>query len=409
MDQVHTPEPPQRPTTPLAQELPHLVVGEPKRSPAAIGGIIALALMVLAIPVGLFLVQQRTQLAPQAAVVEPAPELSAGIILESKLSPESRGGIIPVDVYIKSLNDPVNLASVKLKFDPAFLAVEKIATSAAQIQETEVFNKWVETSFDNKQGAAAIIAGLPAPGIKTSDHSGGKVYLATINLRPKSPGTTVLQITQDSRLLKNSDNQNIFQSGSDLVLNLTSAVAEPSPATSVRPSATQPAIVITSPAAVLNYSYFKPVEIIWSSFNVEVIAQVNLYLNGVFFGPISQNLDPKTGKFTWKPQDSLALPYIQLANTYMIEIVGIGKNGEAVRGMTGPFGIIGQEEVAGSAPNPEVFQVNSLTIDDVSRLLSNYLILPAQDKALDFNRDEVINELDFYLLKQNLVNRGVIK
>lgn len=392
-----------------SQELPHLVVEDQKRSPLAIGGIIVLSLMVLAIPLGLFLVQQRTQIAPQAAVIEPSPDPQTGIVLESKFSPESKGGIIPVDIYVKSPVDAINLASVTLKYDPRFLAVEKIATNAAQIQKTEIFDKWLEVSSNNESGVATIIAGLSAPGVKTSDQAEGKAYVATLNLRPKTPGSTVLRVTSDSLLLRNSDNQNIFQSGSDLVLNLSAGVAEPSPQTVGKRTANDPVIVITNPSAADNYSYFKGIEIVWSSFNVEIISQINLYVNGAFFGPLTQNLDAKSGKYSWKPQDSLALPYIQLANTYMIEIVGIGKNGQVSKAMTGPFGIIGQEKVAGKAPNPEVFLVNSLSIADASRLLSNYLVLPLQDKALDFNRDDVINELDFYLLKQNLLGRGVIK
>lgn len=390
-------------------QLPHLVVGDPQRSPWAIGGIVALSLMVLAIPIGIFLVSERTRVAPQAAVSEPAPEPQTGIILESKLSPESKGGIIPVDIYVKSSLDPINLAQANLKYDPAFLAVEKIATNAAQIQKTEIFDKWLEVSSNNTSGVATIIAGLSAPGVKTSDQPGGKVYLATLNLRPKTAGSTVLQITSDSLLLRNSDNQNIFQSGSDLVLNISAGLAEPSPKATGKPAVNDPVIVITSPETASNYSYFKEIEIVWSSFNVEMVSQINLYVNGAFFGPITQNLDAKSGRFSWKPQDSLALPYIQLNNTFMIEIVGIGKKGEVTKVMTGPFGILGQEEVTGKAPNPEVFLVNSLTIKDSSRLLSNYLVLPLQDKALDFNRDDVINELDFYLLKQNLLGRGIIR
>lgn len=392
-----------------APDLPHIIVNEPKRSPWAVGGIVVLSLMVLAIPLGLFLVQQRTQLAPQAAVVEPSPEPATGILLESKLSPEAKGGVIPVDVYVKSSTDPINLASIKLKFNPALLSVDKIATNAAQLQKTELFSKWLEVSNDNNQGLITITAGLPTPGVRTADQPEGKVYLATINLRPKGTGTAVLQTTSGSLLLRNSDNQNLFQSGSDLILNLMGAAVGSSPQASNKPAANQPVIVITSPSTASNYSYFKPIDIIWSSFNVEVIPQLNLYLNGAFFGPISQNIDAKTGKFTWNPKDTLSLPYIQAGNTYEIEIVGIGKNSQSVKSIAGPFGILGQEEVTGATPNSQTFLANGLTVDDASRLLSNYLILPLADKSLDLNKDGAINELDFYLLKQNLSARGIIK
>lgn len=390
------------------QQLPHLVVNEQKRSPWAISGIIVLSLMVLAIPLGIFLVSQRTQLEPQAAVSEPAPELSTGIILQSKLSPENKKGIIPVDVYVKSSFDAVNLVDVSLKFDPSFLAVDKIATGAAEFEENKIFNKWLEVKTDNNLGNVSIIAGLPSPGIKTLPGE-GKAYLGTLYLRSKQAGTTVLQVESRSRILRNSDNQNIFSTGSDLVLQLFGRIEESSPAASLKSTNNKPVLVITNPVSAANYSYFKPIDIIWSAFNVENISQINLFVNGELFGPVAQNLDSDLGKLTWNPQDSLALPYIQSANFFSIETVGSAKNKEETRSITGPFGIVAQEQVSGAPPNAEVFDVNPLTVDDASRLLSNYLVLPLKENSLDLNKDGIINELDFFLLKQNMLGRGVIK
>lgn len=394
------------------QELPHLVVGDSQRSPWAIGGIVVLSLMVLAIPVGLFLVQQKTSLTPEAAVIETDKEEGANaVVLESKLSPRSKSEVIHVDVYIKSSSDAINLVEVKLKFDPSSLAVEKIATDAGSLKENQYFNKWLEVNSDNNAGIITITAGVPSPGVTTADLPFGKAYLATVNLRPLKPGRTVVQAKSDSLFLRNSDNQNIFQIGHDLVLNLSAPVNGPPGQNNrtAQTSAGQPVIVITNPKVATNYSFFKPIDIIWSAFSAETISQINLYVSGAFFTPIAQNLEAKSGKFTWKPQDSLPLPYIQPANTFMIEVVGIGKNGESSGAITGPFGILGTEEVKGSPPSDEVFSVNPLTIDDASRLLSNYLVSPLADKSLDFNKDEVINDLDFYLLRQNLAGRGVIR
>lgn len=391
------------------QQLPHLVVDEPKRSPWAVAGIAVLSLMVLSIPIGLFLVQQRTQIAPQAAVATPEPEAATGIFLESKLSPEAKGGIIPVDVYVKSAIDPINLVEARLQFDPNLLEVDKIATSAAELGKPVVFNKWLEAKSDNLNGKVVLIAGLPNPGIATQGQPDKKVYLATLLLRPKNAGSTVLQPASDSGIFRNSDNQNIFQSGSDLVLNLTGGVVEPTVPTGSKPGNNQPLVVITSPFAANNYSYFKPIEINWSSFNVMRISQINLLINGEPFGPIAQNLEANVGQFSWLPQDSLAVAYIQLANTYQFEITGVSKNGEVAKATSGPFGILGLEEVTGSSPNWETFIQNQLSVNDASRLLSEYLVLPLEDKALDFNRDDVINELDFFLLRQNLFQRGIIK
>ena len=392
------------------QQLPHLIVDEPKRSPWAFAGIAVLSLMVLSIPVGLFLVQQRTQIAPQAAVATPQPEAATGIFLESKLSPEAKGGIIPVDVYVKSALDPVNLVEAHLQFDPNLLSIDKIATSAAEIGKPPVFNKWLEVRTDNSTGNAVIIAGLPNPGVITKNEPEEKVYLATLHLRPKNSGSAILQSSADSGLYRNTDNQNIFRIGSELVLNLSGAVNESSPSAKTKPGkSAEPLIVITDPVTAGNYSYFKPVDINWSSFNVDRIAEIKLLINGDAFGPIAQNLEAAKGQFSWRPEDSLSVPYIQLANTYQIEMTGVSKNGDTVTSETGPFGILGSEEIPGIVPNRDTFAQNQLSISDASRLLTDYLVLPLKNKALDFNRDDVINELDFYLLKQNLLQRGIVK
>lgn len=394
------------------QELPHLVVEEPKRSPWAVAGIAVLSVMLLAIPVGIYLVSQRTQLTPQAAVTEVTPEVSTGIFLESKLSPEAKSGIIPVDIYIKSPVDAVNLVNAQVKFDPNLVSVEKVATSAAEVGLEQTFNKWLEINSDNSKGQITIISGVPNPGFVNSAEK-EKTYLATFHLRPKRAGTTVLEVLPESQILRNSDNQNIYKTGNDLVLNLTSGFPDPSPSASARPRSgenpSSPIIVITNPLVGANYSYFRPLDITWSSFDVDRISDINLFINGEFFGPIAQNLEASAGRFTWQVKDSLPLAYIQYANTYALEITGVSRIGQATKIQAGPFGIVGLEEVVGGPPSPEAFNQNQLTITDASRLLSSYLVFPLKDQSLDFNKDEVVNELDFYLLRQNLLTRSVIK
>lgn len=391
------------------QQLPHLIVDEPKRSPWAIIGIVVLSLMVLAIPVGLFLVQQKTNLTPQAAVSEPQTDSTNGIILEPR--PSLNGVTIPVDIYVRSSSDAINLSKIKLKFDPVFLSVEKIATDEANEKQSQTFNKWLEASYDNSLGFVTLISGLPTPGIKTSGLSEDRAYFATVNFNQKQSGSTIIQSTQDSVFLRNLDSQNVFLPGRDLVLNLPQkSIVTPNQTTpALQNSSDSPILVITSPLAVTNYTFFKPIDIMWSAFNLETISEINLYVNGAILGPVAKNLEAKSGRYTWNPQESLSLPYIQPANSFMIEITGFGKKGERARAITGPFGIAGVENVSGSPPNPEVFYVNSLSVEDASRLLSAYLVLPLEDKSLDFNNDDVINDLDLYLLRQNLLRRGVIK
>ena len=133
-----------------------------------------------------------------------------------------------------------------------------------------------------------------------------------------------------------------------------------------------------------------------------VVSEIKLLINGEAFGPIAQNLEAAKGQFSWQPGESLAVPYIQLANTYQIEMTGVSKNGDTVKSETGPFGILGSEEIPGIVPNRDTFAQNQLSISDASRLLTDYLVLPLKNKALDFNRDDVINELDFSSLNTSM-------
>jgi hypothetical protein len=419
MDQPSTPVSPQTPQAPtnqkrVTQGLPHLVVDEPKRGIFGTLGIIVLSLMLLGIPIGIFLVSQRTDVTPEAAVEEKLPEVISGIFLESKLSLESSGGIIPVDVYVKSPIDQINLVNAQISFNPSFITVDKIATGAAELNLPQVFNKWIEVHSDNTKGRISIISGLPNPGLRTGS-GGEKAYLATLYLKPVAKGTAVLQVTPDSLILRNSDNNNIFKTGNDLALSLTDVITEATSSASPKPAGKdeklkeEPLLVITSPLTAANYSYFKPIEINWSSFNVDMISQINLYINNDLLGPIAQNLQAEEGQYSWQPKETLALPYIQLTNIFRIELIGISKDGAVAKTISAPFGILGTEEVTGTSPNPEAFSKNQLTVLDASRALSNYLVLPLKDKSLDLNKDEAINELDLFLIRQNLLMRGVVR
>lgn len=394
-------------------DLPHLVVEEPKRSKTALVGIAVLSLLVLTLPLGVFLVSQRTQLAPRAAIFEKIQTPLTGIFLESG-SRLQFGGALPVDIYIKSEVDPINLVNAQIKFDPKQLTIEKIATSSAQGSPNGQlkFTKWLQVSSNQDQGLVKIICGLPSPGIKTNLDTQEKIYLGTLFFKPKATGSTVLMIDPASQILRNLDSQNIFKTGNDLVLNLANiAPVQPDSTPSSKAktnSLSQPLLLITNITGGSNFSYFTPLQIKWSAFNVDRIAQINLLINDELFGPIGQNI-PNSGNFSWTIPDNLPLAYIQYGNTFKLRIVGVSKSGESAEATAGPFGILGLEQIPGGVPSDEALSSNPLTIGDGSRLLSNYLIFPFNDKSVDLNKDEAVNDLDFYLLRKNLLGRGVIK
>lgn len=311
------------------------------------------------------------------------------------------------------------MVDTEINFDPGLVAVDKIATDAASLNIQPVFNKWIESAFDNSSGKVSIISGMPTPGLKTGGANEEKIYLATIFLKSKGEGATVLEVSPDSQILRNSDNVNVFKTGNDLALNLRNPIQESlvSPLPSASPSPRKqpgdeeslPLVVITSPVTAANYSYFSPLSVVWSSFNIEIISSINIYVNGELQGPIVQNLEAGAGKFDWRIQDTLALHYIQPANVFEIEVIGVSEDGKVAKALSGPFGILGSEQVPNTPSGGQVSAQNQLKVIDVSRALTNYLVSPLKDAALDLNKDGVINALDLFLIRQNLLSRGVIK
>ncbi len=398
-------------SSPVAAELPHLVVGEEKRSKLGMFGIVILSILLLGIPLGIYLVSQRTQLVPEAAYIAApsAGDSPAGIFMESKLT-SGDDPVIPVDVFVKSSMDHINLVNAEISFNPELLKVERLATSSAELNQVSPFNKWIEADFDNSKGVVNLLAGVANPGIRSSGND--KFYIGTIYFKPIKTGSVILQVSDRSEIFRNSDNINIYRSGNDLALNLSNVEAEAT--VSARPRVSpknnqEPLVVVTNPRGGANYSYFKDIEVVWSSFNVDRISQINLYINGEKFGTIAQNIEASEGKYNWLPQTSLGVPYIQPANSYEIEIIGFSKAGEVVRATSGVFGIQGTTEVSGVVPAGPSFEQNQLGVNDISRALSSFLTDPITDASLDLNKDGLINDLDIYLIKLNLIFRGIIK
>ncbi len=215
--------------------------------------ILLLILLLAGIALGVYLVQQKTNLLPKAFLPgaqppEIAPSTSLALIPTLKtqtldgssqeenvvqegsvnifqgLSSESAepstvrlsyypGEEILVKLYAASDIDEANLFVAKIKFDKDLLEVQKINYDRTFI------NNWVEQNYDNSGGTISLVGGVPSPGYKTTP--GNPSLMATIIFKAKKIGSTTISFTDESVIYRNSDNQNILQIKVDSTISIT--------------------------------------------------------------------------------------------------------------------------------------------------------------------------------------------
>lgn len=391
-------------------DLPHLVVDEPKRSKKALAAITIVSLMIVLIPVGVYLATQRTQLTPQAAT-QSKPNLPETSLTLKSEGAAALGGEIAVDVYIRADSDNINLVNTKINFDPQALKVTKIATSSAT--NTYFATKWLESYFDNNKGQVSLIGGVPNPGVKTNlgDQS---LKLATIYFRPQRLGPVSLSFQEGGEILRNSDNLNALQKTNKIDINISEGLSlesDNSKLASSSSSLTQlkpnPNLNLTTPKGGEVFSYFKPITLRWNSKDIDKIKTMSLYMNEQFFGEIAFNFT-NNNHYDWSPQTTILLPYITPLNTYEVEITGTNKKGqEFTTRSQGPFGILVKEDIKFSTPSADLNGGN-FGINDASLLLSQFGKELDQSKV-DINKDGVVNQLDLWLLRQYFTINNIIR
>lgn len=148
---------------------------------------------------------------PIASAVVPSPSPSASSSPTQRaayflLGPEGDGTYslnkeFSFDVNIWSQNEAANLFKASLKFDPSSLEVVRIEKSAS-------LTNWIEDFYNNSTGDVSLVAGLPNPGLKTTEDTNN--LMARIIFRGKKPGSTSINITESSQIFANSDNANIL-------------------------------------------------------------------------------------------------------------------------------------------------------------------------------------------------------
>lgn len=399
-----------------SEQLPHLQLEEQptKRSKKAMFMIAVFSFLLLSLPVSLYLVQNQQQISSRAALEEK-------VIFEDSISlstPTETVGInqnIPVDIIIRSDSNSVNLAQIKLQFNPSLVKVSEIVTNPAQTANKVFFGKyWLSKGYDNDKGEINLISGTPTPGIKT-EPGGATFLLAQIRFVTLSEGETAISLSPETSLLTNSGSTPSTISQKNINLNIRRDAALPNSANTgftgkvqTKYSEMQPSseiknqVNLISPVAGEVFFYFRPIDIKWNA-SGESIKSLTLFLNGEPFGIIAENI-PNTGVFTWTPSLSIPLPMVIPENTYSLQLTTILKDGQSSSSeVSSPFGLISNpngKTVAGGAVSLK--ETSGLTKEDASRMLEKWGSEVSAENTLDLNGDTVVNYLDWYLLRKAL-------
>ncbi len=397
-----------------SEQLPHLQLEEQpaKRSKKAMFVIAVFSFLLLSLPVSLYLVQNQQQFSSKAA-------LEDQVVIENSINlitPAETVGInqnIPVDIVIRADSDAVNLAQVKLQFNPSLVKVSEIVTNPAQTANKVFFGKyWLSKGYDNDKGEINLISGTPTPGLKTEP--GGAAYLlAQVRFVTLSEGETTISLSPESGLLTNTGSKPAVIAQKNINVSIRRDAALPNSNTAftgklqskyseMQPSSeTKNQINLLSPAAGEVFFYFRPVDIKWNA-SAESIKSLTLFLNGEPFGIIAENI-PNTGNFTWTPSLSIPLPMVIAENTYSLQLTSVMKDGQTIISeVSPPFGLISNPNGKTVAAGQVALKPTSdLTKDDSSRMLEKWGS-EVTDSPLDLNGDTVVNYLDWYLLRKAL-------
>lgn len=386
------------------EQLPHLIVEEPKRSKAAVISIVIISLVLLSLPVGLFLVGNPQQYFSQASVDEAGdPKLS----LEIKSPGQSlnAGDESFVDIWVRSDLEQVNLVEASIGFDPGLINVTGVELSDGGTQSFA--REWLSRGFSNEKGEVVLIGGNPAPGITTKP-SDKPLFFARISFKALSEGNAKFSFN-NAALYKNSDNSNALKTKQDLTVNISpggvSGQIQPNIGSQ---SAVPDEITITSPKTGEVFYYFRPFDINWTG-NFQTVQVIRLLINGERYADLVQNIE-NSGKFTWTPSATVPAPYITKVSTFQVEIEGRTDEGKIIISSGGgEFGLIsdaGGKLVSGASG--EIKLSVDADVADGSRILTRFGVNLEKPDELDLNGDLVLNGLDLALLRKGLAVKDLV-
>lgn len=175
-------------------------------------GLIGLLLLITAIPIGVYLSQQKQLFKPKAAGLQPlsAPETSFTLYSVSDQYIYQPGYYVSeprIFVKVKADIEAANLFVAKLKFPANLLEVTKIDTLPTG--DGSFIKNWIETTYDNVAGTISVVGGVYAPGFQTKQADSPQ-NMVQIIFKPKAQGVANIAFDANSEIDSNSNNVNIL-------------------------------------------------------------------------------------------------------------------------------------------------------------------------------------------------------
>lgn len=184
----------------------------PKSKEAGFIQILIVALLLLGLGAGAYLVQRQTNLKSHASVGDSENSYSlvaypkgGSAITEPQDSPSiavKPGDQFTVDILVRTPTDEVNLFSAKLKFDKDLVQVAENGLEVG-ISNPFILRQKTEAVFNNDNGTISIVGGVPTPGYKSILKQSG--LLAKMTFKAVKEGKTKIDFLADSEMYKNSD------------------------------------------------------------------------------------------------------------------------------------------------------------------------------------------------------------
>jgi hypothetical protein len=409
----------------IMDEMPNLpprYYQKPNSLPRFLLSLVTLFIMLGALPIGVYLVSQRTQVLPEAALAQQERVGEVSLTLEqdkqsfssSKQFPSTTSAQIAINLIAHSDNQAANLFASRINYPSQDLELVKVATSEAELQgpnQQPMVGKWIQEKVDNEAGQFDLIAGLPNPGIKTSPDE--QYVMAKLIFKVKGGTEATLHLDPDSTIFTNDANQTLQVRKNDLSLALpvvTLASSSPSPKPKVISfKAPTSSLTLLSPSGGETIGFNSNSQISWQQSGLNQV-MVNLLVNGEKLGQIA-SVSASLNQVSWKPASYLLPNLVLPTNTYQIELEGIDTAGNQYSATSaGPFAIVsGEANLAASqsvslaARGGDANNDGQVDLTDLSMLLSSYGKKDNLNLGVDLNGDGVVNDVDLFLFKQVLL------
>lgn len=207
--------------------------------------LIIILILLAGLALGVYLVQQRTNIFPKASVSDPiGPETS--LSLSGNTATLVAGMDTTIHILVRSDIEAANIFSAQISY-PANLL--EIVSSNSSVNDSTYIpieeDDWLEEYIDNNNGKASFIGGLPDPGYRTSPTT-GSVKLISLTFRAKGTGSGEITLDGTSAIYSNSTSENILTTTRNIAIAINPFVAA-----SAAPTSSEQISLTVSPTSVI--------------------------------------------------------------------------------------------------------------------------------------------------------------